>query len=287
MSGDLKGKVAVVTGGGDGIGKAAALLMAQEGANVVINDIDRRPDGIYLADKVAKEIVSAGGNAAANYDSVVTMAGGENIINTAISHFGRIDILLNNAGNYYSIPITEMTEAQWDLTMAVHLKGHFACSKPAVLKMIEQKSGGRIINISSRGAMLAAKAAAYAAAKAGILGFTSALAIELKQYGITANAVLPSAITKLFPGQKKGLGDNMPLTTLVDPEYIAPIIAYLASDKAQKITGRFIYSCGADLCLYDRPLQLPGPHTFVRKTSPGKWTLNELNDIVPNILGLG
>lgn len=146
----LKGKSAVVTGGGDGIGRATALALAAEGAKVVINDIGHDPEGKSKADNVVNEITKAKGTAVANYDSVATMAGGENIIKTATSNFGRIDILVNSAGNFKLMPTTELTEKDWDSIMDVHAKGHFSCIKAAIPEMIKQKSG-RIINISSRG----------------------------------------------------------------------------------------------------------------------------------------
>ena len=151
MAQELKGKVAVVTGGGGDIGKGIALALAAEGAKVVVNDVSRDPDGNSAADKAVEEIKKAGGTAAANYDSVATMQGGENIVKTATSNFGRIDILVNCAGNFKVVKSVEMTEEDWDSIIDVHLKGHFSCTKAAALEMMKQKSG-RIINISSRGA---------------------------------------------------------------------------------------------------------------------------------------
>ena len=141
MTDKLQGKSAVVTGGGRGIGRGIALALASEGAKVVVNDIFRDTDGTNVADKVVEEITKAKGTAVANYDSVASMAGGENIIRTVTSNFGRIDILANVAGNYLSMPALEMTEEAWDSTMAVHLKGHFTCSKAAAMEMAKQKSG--------------------------------------------------------------------------------------------------------------------------------------------------
>jgi 3-oxoacyl-[acyl-carrier protein] reductase len=281
----LAGKSAVVTGGGSaGIGRATAIALAEEGAKVVVNDLGRDAEGKYLADKVVETIKKAGGVAVANYDSVATMEGGENIIKTAISSFGKIDILVNCAGNFKSMPTTALTEKDWDAIMSVHLKGHFSCAKAAIPEMMKQKSG-RIINFSSRGAFHGPPVAnpeysclAYNTAKAGILGFTVALAGELKEQGITVNCVLPSAITTLFPGQKRPLTDNIPVPAHTEPEYVTPVIVFLASDLSKNITGQMIYACGGDICHYGRPLQLPGPHTFLRKSD--KWTVEELTEVI-------
>jgi NAD(P)-dependent dehydrogenase (short-subunit alcohol dehydrogenase family) len=165
----LKGKSAVVTGAGNkvGIGRAVAILMAAEGAKVVVNDIGKDASGKSAADTVVQEITNARGTAVANYDSVATMKGGENIIKTAISSFGKIDILVNCAGNFFPKRIFETTEEEWDQIMAVHLKGHFSTSKAAILEMKKQKSG-RIINFSSRGATVGGGSPVYSVAKAGI-----------------------------------------------------------------------------------------------------------------------
>jgi NAD(P)-dependent dehydrogenase (short-subunit alcohol dehydrogenase family) len=287
----LSGKSAVVTGAGSaGIGKAIAFGLAAEGAQVVVNDIGTNPEGARLADLAVKQIKDAGGKAVANYDSVATIEGGENIVKTAISNFGKIDILVNCAGVFKSMATQNMTEKDWDSVINTHLKGHFACSKAAMVEMMRQKSG-RIINFSSRGAfhgppVIAVNpnfsCLAYNTAKAGVLGFTTALASELSDQGITVNAILPSAITTLFPFEKKPLTDNIPVPANTQPEYVVPIVVYLASDAAAKITGRYFYSCGGDICLYGRPLQLPGPHMFMHKND--KWTFEELDQIIPQML---
>ena len=303
MAQKLRGKVAVVTGGGSGgIGRGVSLALAAEGASVVINDIARDTNGKSIADKVVEEIKEAGGTAVANYDSVATMQGGENIVKTAITNFNRVDILVNCAGNNLSAPINEITEEQWDSVIDVHVKGHFACIRAVVPHMMQQKSG-RIINFSSRaafagGAPLPGKnaplpppgtrgpagGAVYSTAKAAILGFTLSLSGGLKPYGITVNAIVPSADTKLFPGKTRPK-DSMPSSLCLEPDHVAPIVAYLATDEADGITGRFIYASGGDLCIFARPLQLPGDtHMFIRKI--GKWTIDELSQVVPPLLGL-
>lgn len=283
MTKRLSSKSAVVTGGGDGIGRATVLTLAAEGAMVVVNDISKDADGKNMADKVVKEIEEAGGTAVANYNSVASITGGENIIKAAISNFGRIDILVNCAGNFKTVKTIEITEDDWDSIMDVHLKGHFSCVKAAIPEMIKQKSG-RIINISSRAAAMGTGSLAYNTAKAGILGFTSMLSAEQKEKGITVNAVLPSAETKLFPGPAPSIGDNMPISSMRGPEYVAPLIAFLATDEARSITGRYIYISGEYICVYARPLILPGDaHILLRNT--GKWTIEDLNEVLLPIIG--
>jgi NAD(P)-dependent dehydrogenase (short-subunit alcohol dehydrogenase family) len=285
----LQGKSAVVTGSGSaGIGRAVALALAAEGAKVVVNDYGSNPEGVHLADIVVKQIKDAGGVAVPNYDSVATMQGGENIIKAAVSNFGKIDILVNCAGVFRSMPTQDMTEKDWDSVITTHLKGHFSCSKAAMVEMMKQKSGS-IINFSSRGAFHGPQVAnpnfsclAYNTAKAGILGFTTALAGELKEQNVRVNCILPSAVTTLFPYEKKPISDNLPIPANTQPEYTVPIIVYLASDNAAKITGQYFYTCGGDICVYGRPLQLPGPHAFLHKAD--KWTFEELDDIIPTMI---
>ncbi len=286
MSQKLKGKSAVVTGAGNpvGIGRAVAIALAAEGASVVVNDIGHDAAGKSDADNVVAEIVRAQGKAVPSYDSVATMQGGANIIKAAVSNFGKIDILVNCAGNFIPRRFAVVTEEEWDSVISVHLKGHFACNRAAVPEMIKQKSG-RIINFSSRGATFGGGSAPYSAAKAGILGLTTALSDDLKEYGITVNAILPSAVTWLFPGEKKRMDDNTPVASFTGPEYVAPVVLYLATEEAGNITGRFFYASGGDICIYPRPFQLPGASpVFIRKI--GKWTVDEIGQVMPPLLGL-
>jgi NAD(P)-dependent dehydrogenase (short-subunit alcohol dehydrogenase family) len=282
----LKDKSAVITGGGSGgIGRAVAMAMAEEGAKVVVNDIGRNNAGKMIADEVVAEITKNNGTAVPNYDSVITMEGGEKIIKSAIDNFGRIDILVNCAGNKPSRSTLDMTDDDWNSVLNVHLKGHFNCIKAALPSMIKQQSG-TIVNISSRGAFFGGPGSvAYSSAKAGILGLTSSIASEFKGNGINVNAILPSADTKLFPGNKpRPLGDNIPSSIFLDPDYIAPLIVFLGTNEAKKITGHFIYASGGDLCIYARPLHMMGGSPiFIRKA--GKWTVDELANVIPATLG--
>ena len=273
MAGKLTGKAAVVTGGGGGIGRGVCLALAAEGASVVVNDFGTAPDGIKTADKVVNEIKKAKGSAVANYDSVATIASGEKIINAAVSNFGRVDILANCAGNFHPVPTVEMTQEVWDSIMAVHLGGHFSCTRAAARAMIQQKSGGSIVNISSLAGFprYDPQGSAYSTAKAGIVGFTLGMSYELKQYGIRVNAIFPLASTNLFPGTKPRGGGSTPATTSLDPEDIAPLLVYLGTDAAKDVTGQLIYAAGGDFSLLDRPMK---HRLFVRKM--GKWTVDEL-----------
>ena len=284
MTKRLADKVAVVTGAGSdaGIGKEVALAMAAEGAKVVVNDISKSADGAYGADKVVKEIKRAKGIAVANYDSVATMAGARNIIKTAISNFGRIDILVHTAGIFICKPTLDYTETEWNRVLDVHLRGLFGCVQAAVKEMLKQKSGGRIINITSNAAfppgLGPGPSIAYCTAKAGVLGFTKCLSLEMEEYGITVNAIAPVAVTRLFPIEGKVVNGIQ----MFGPEFVAPVIVYLATDEAKDITGQVIYSGSGDLIIYSPPLQTPGAHQCLHKD--GKWTVDELIEIMPGMV---
>jgi NAD(P)-dependent dehydrogenase (short-subunit alcohol dehydrogenase family) len=270
--------VAVVTGAGStsGIGMAAAIAMAAEGAMVVVNDIVKDPDGSWGADRVVKEIKSAGGTAVASYDSVDSMEGGQSIVKTAISNFGRIDILVNSAGNFRMAPTAEFTEEDWDAILNVHLKGLFATTQEAVKHIIKQKSGGRIINFTSVAAYTFSlgpgASIAYCAAKGGVLGLTRLLAVEMKQYGITANSLSPLATTALNSYDPRVPG----------PEFVAPMIVYLATDEARDITGQVIRIMGGEICVYAPPMGTSIGHHYSYKA--GKWTVDELAELMPRMV---
>lgn len=281
MGDNLRDKVAIVTGGGTGgIGEAICIALASEGARVVVNDI-----GQDLADKTVKKIMEQGGKAFPSYNDISTMQGGEGIVQAALDNFGRIDILVNCAANMKFLSTFETTEKDWDAIINVHLKGHFSCIKAVLPTMVRQKSG-RIINFSSRGAFGKVGNIAYTTAKAGILGMTFFLASELKEYGITVNAIIPSADTKLFPGERpKGVKATIPSPMWIAPEYVAPMVVYLCTEAAKDLTGQFIYASGGDLCFFGTPLQLQTKApVFVRKM--GKWTVEELKQILPELLGV-
>ena len=198
----LKDRVAVVTGAARGIGREIALLMARLGARVVVNDYGGSEGGQGAtqapANEVVEEIRKAGGQAVANYDSVATMAGGEHIVQTAIDAFGRVDIVVNNAGILRDRMIFNMTEEEWDAVLNTHLKGTFAVTRAAAPRMKEQRAG-RFINMTSTSGLVGNIGQAnYAAAKLGIVGLTKVVALDMARYNVTANCISPFAWTRMI-----------------------------------------------------------------------------------------
>jgi NAD(P)-dependent dehydrogenase (short-subunit alcohol dehydrogenase family) len=295
--GALEGRVAVITGSGRGIGRGMALLFAQEGAKVVVNDPGVNTDGSGNdngpADEVAAEIKKAGGQAIANYDTVATVAGGEAMIQSAVDAFGRIDILVNNAGILRDRMIFNMGEQEWDDVIAVHLKGHYNCTRPASILMRQQRFG-RIINMSSTSGIIGNPGQAnYGAAKSGIAGFTRVVAKDLGRYGVTCNAIAPGAATRLtatVPQSSRelrsragitGAATNRPpsaVPMLREPEYIAPMAAYLASDDAWNINGQIFHVAGGNVGLAWHPT----PMRTIWKDA--MWTLDELEAQMPGLM---
>ena len=293
----LKGKVAVVTGAGRGLGRAEALLLAEEGAKVVVNDLGTGPDGVGAAaspaDGVVKEIMGRGGEAVANYDSVATPEGGENIIKTALDTFGRLDILVNNAGVLRDRMIFNMTPEEWDMVIKTHLYGHFYCTRPACAIFRKQRSG-RIINTSSEVGLGNAGQANYSAAKEGIIGFTRTVARDMGKYGVTCNAIRPRAATRLTispdlaaaienaQAQGAPLPAGAEVTAILHlPEDIAPFVVYLATDEAANINGCTFLVTGDQIALYSEPVAMKTIY------KAGVWTLDELSAVVPSTLAAG
>ena len=300
MGDRLRGRVAVVTGAGRGIGRGVALALVEEGAKVVVNDFGGGPDGSGAstspADEVAAEIRRRGGEAVANYDNVATLEGGENIIKTAVGDFGRIDILVNNAGILRNRMIFHMTPEEWDAVIKVHLYGHYNCTRPAAALMRQQRNG-RIINMSSSSGLMGdAGRANYGAAKAGVAGFTRVVARDLGRYGVTVNAIAPGAATRLtllsqeelaalkiraergISGAREHLQGQ---GRTPDPEDVAPIVVYLCTDAAANINGCTVGASGGTISLYTVPV----PARSIYKA--GRWTLDELLNIVPTSLAAG
>jgi 3-oxoacyl-[acyl-carrier protein] reductase len=254
--------------------------MHAEGAAVVVSDAGVKPDGTKAADIVVAEVKKMGGKAVASYDSVTTIVSAQKIIDTAVNNFGRVDVLVNCAGNFLPASTVETTQEQWDALMAVHLGGHFACSRAAAKQMIKQKSGGSITTFSSLVAFPAfdPKGTSYATAKAGVMGFTAALAYELKADGIRVNCIFPQATTQLFQGTNPRGRPGIPATTSLNPGDIAPMIVFFATDEGKNVTGQFVYAAGGDFAIIERPLK---PKVFVRKI--GQWTVDELVNVVPGL----
>ncbi|MCH8191201.1 MAG: SDR family oxidoreductase [Chloroflexi bacterium] len=295
----LKDKVAVVTGAGGGIGRGVAMAMAEQGAKVVVNDLGGSGAGEGAssrpADAVVEEIKAAGGEAAANYESVSTMDGGEKIIKTALDSFGRLDILVTCAGILRDRMLFNMTEAEWDAVINTHLKGTFACSKPASILFRQQRSGRIITFTSTSGLYGNAGQANYSAAKSAIAGFTKVVALDLGRYGVTVNSISPMAGTRMtmtdeyFAARAKrdeqgikreGFGFEA-LVEDMKPEDVAPLAVYLASDLASNINGQIIF-IGGGVISYVAP---PRPVKTIVKD--GRWTVDELIDMVPHTLTAG
>ena len=242
----LDEKVAIVTGAGNGIGRAHALLFASEGAAVVVNDIGGARDGSGAGDAspaeaVVKEIEAAGGRAVASHDSVATAEGAQAMVALGIETFGKIDVLVNNAGILRDKTFMKMDEEMWDSVIAVHLKGTFLVSQAFAKHAVNRGGGGRIVNTTSVSGMLGNFGQAnYAAAKAGIYGLTRTMAIELQKHRITVNALAPIAKTRMT--------EDLPTFQNVDtmtPEHIAPAALFLASDLCGDKTGHVLAVAGA------------------------------------------
>ncbi len=292
----LKGKVAVVTGAGRGLGRAHALALAAEGAKVVVNDLGGAPDGTGAdkapADEVVAEIKKMGGEAVTNYDSVATMEGGERIIKTAVDNFGRLDILINNAGVLRDRMVFNMSEEEWDTVISVHLKGHFVCTKFACTLFRQQRSG-RIINTSSAAGMGNMGQANYSAAKEGIVGLTRTVARDMGRYGVTCNVIRPLAATRLTvtPELKAawekraaagmaaaGPEAGLPDFEVMAPEAVSPLVVFLCTDEAANINGCTFNVGAGRITLMTDPVVIKSIH------KPGIWTVDELCDQVPKYL---
>ena len=236
----LDGRVAIVTGGGRGLGRAHALALAEAGARVVVNDIGCDVHGRGadpgVASAVVSEIRGAGGEAIASEDPVGTVAAGEAIVRRALDAFGRLDVLVNNAGITASHPLEDFSAGDWDRVLQVHLTGTFACARAAFGAMRAAGRGGRIINTTSGAALDQAYpgTAAYAAAKGGIVSLTRVIAAEGVPHGITCNAIAPLARTRM---SEEFLADD---PEALDPAAIGPLIVYLASDASAGVTGEVL-----------------------------------------------
>ena len=247
--GMLDGKVALVTGAGGGLGRAHALLLAKEGAAVVVNDLGGSRDGSgaghNMADQVVAEIKAAGGKAVADYGSVADPAAAKAMVQTAVKNFGKIDICINNAGILRDKSFKNMTDDMWDIIINVHLRGTYLVTKAAYDQMIEQGHGGRIIMTSSTSGLLGNFGQTnYGAAKAATAGFMRCLWLEGVKYGITVNILAPTAMSRLtediLPEQAK---DAFP------PEKVSPAVVWLCTDEAKDVSGRQFLVAGNNVSL--------------------------------------
>jgi NAD(P)-dependent dehydrogenase (short-subunit alcohol dehydrogenase family) len=242
------GRVAIVTGAGRGIGREHALLLSAQGASVVVNDLGGSMDGSGTGDtgpaqQVVDEIVAAGGQAVANTDDISDFAGAEKLVNTAIERFGKLDVLINNAGILRDRMLVNMTEDEWDAVIKVHLKGtfgpsHFAANHFRERSKAGEEVDGRIINTSSPSGIYGnAGQTNYGAAKAGIASFTIIAAKELGRYGVTVNAIAPAALTRMTENLGMGQASDE-VKEQMSPRHIAPIACWLASPLSAGVTGR-------------------------------------------------
>ncbi|RIL03044.1 MAG: short-chain dehydrogenase [Proteobacteria bacterium] len=280
----LRGKIAVVTGAGRGIGREIALDFARNGAKVVVNDLGAAADGTgaaRVADDVVAEIRAAGGEAVASYDSVSTVAGGESIFRTAIDAFGALDVLVNNAGILRDRTIFKMGEADWDAVIEVHLKGHYCCTAPFARYIRDTgRRGCRIVNFSSVSGLFGNFGQAnYGAAKAGIAGFSRVLALELAKYEGTVNTISPGAATRLTLPLMEGRGEAVQDDDWTrSPAQIAPVVTWLASDAARDWTAQIVNVMRGTIGIMQQP-------AIIRSfTSDHLWTAGDLDSVMPKLL---
>ena len=292
----LEGQVAIVTGAGRGIGRAEALAFAAEGAAVVVNDFGGNPDGTGgaagPAQEVADEIVAAGGKAVPQSGDVARFETGDELVQLALDQFGRLDVLVNNAGILRDRMLHNMTEQEWDAVLAIHLKGTFNCTRAAAQVFRSQRSGV-VVNTSSESGFGNMGQANYSAAKEGIVGFTRTAARDLGRYGCRVNAIRPRAATRLTLSEelreamersrKAGAappGDIGAIDQLA-PEQVAPLVVWLCTDAAANVNGRDFIVGASEISL----VSLPSAERTL--FTPGDWTLDLLDAQAPRGLTRG
>ena len=278
--GSLDGRVAVITGAGRGLGREHALLFASEGAKVVVNDLGGSPDGTGAdaspAEETAADIRAMGGEAIANHDDVTDAEGAQRMINSAIEHFGTINVLVNNAGILRDRMVFSMSDAEWDAVVNVHLRGHFMPTRAAAIYWREQTKQGQtvsasVINTTSTSGLLSNPGQTnYGAAKSGIATFTEICQKELTRYGVRCNAIAPAARTRLTAGL---MGDQAAPAADVfdasDPANVSPFVAYLATESCP-IAGKVFFVFGGAVHLFQ-------PWTIIDSVKADhRWTVAEL-----------
>ena len=285
--GRLDGKTAVVTGAGRGIGRETALLLAAEGAQVVVNDLGAATDGTgggNVAEEVVAEIEAAGGAAVANTQTVATVEGGESMLASALDSFGGMDILVNNAGILRDRSIFNMEAADWDAVINVHLRGHYCCSRPFAKYVREtNRTGCRIINFSSVSGLFGNFGQTnYGAAKAGIAGFSRVLALELAKYGCTVNTISPGAMTRMTIPLREARGEKITQQDVEagGPQHVAPVVVWLCTEEAAGISAQIVH-CGGGLVGI---MQQPAVIRSFQKRDSGLWTVDELDNYMPRLL---
>ncbi|WP_436774962.1 SDR family oxidoreductase [Yinghuangia sp. YIM S09857] len=282
------GRVVVITGAGNGIGRSHALAFAAEGAKVVVNDLGGSRDGTGAsagpAQAVVDEIVAVGGEAVAHAEDISTWEGAESLIKLAIDTFGRIDVLVNNAGILRDRMLTNMTEAEWDAVIKVHLKGTFGPAHHAAAHWRNLAKAGeavdaRIINTSSPSGIFGNIGQTnYGAAKAGIAAFTVIASQELGRYGVTVNAIAPTALTRMTEDLANVVGDSPETAEKLAPENISPLVVWLGSAAAAGVTGRVFSVAGGTISVAEGWAN--GPTV----DKGGRWTPSELSDVIPDLV---
>jgi NAD(P)-dependent dehydrogenase (short-subunit alcohol dehydrogenase family) len=286
--GRLDGRVAIVTGAGRGIGRSVALLLASEGASVVVNDLGAAVDGSGQdsgpAHDVVAEIGAADGTAIASGADISDFSAAEGLISTAIGEFGRLDVLVNAAGILRDRMVFNMTEQEWDDVIRVHLKGTFNTMRFAAAhwrSRHDETAQNRIINFTSVSGLHGSPGQPnYAAAKMGIVGLTYSSAHSLARYGVTVNAVSPAAATRMtdsVPADRRRAGGAF--ADERSPDNVAPLVAYLASERSGWITGRIIHVAGYEVSLYNNP----EPVSRIIGTAP--WAADALSYQVERAFG--
>ncbi|MGY8960474.1 MAG: SDR family NAD(P)-dependent oxidoreductase [Alphaproteobacteria bacterium] len=297
---NLQGKAGIVTGSGRGIGKEVALLMAREGASVIVNDPGLGRGGeaedVSPADDIVTEIMDSGGTAVANYDSVVEYANAGRMVKQCVDTYGKIDFVVNVAGMLRERMIWNMTEDDFDQVISVHLKGHWNMCHHAI-KVMRTARYGRIVNFSSDAFKGAVGQCNYAAAKAGIIGLTRSIARECGRYGITANAMCPMAATRMtvndavIAGWKRRLEAGLLTQSQYDarmampgPEYVAPMVAYLCTDDAEDVNGQLFHAERSRIHTYYFGDEA---RSIYKHDNGGMFTVDELKANVPEALMAG
>ncbi len=288
--GKLEGRTAIVTGAGRGIGREVALLFAQQGARVVVNDIGASVEGEGKdntpAQQVVDDIKAGGGVAVANYADVADPDQAEDLVRTALDEWGQLDILVNVAGILRDRMIFNMTPEEWDAVVRVHMRGTYATTRFASIHWRQRRDGGRLINFTSGSGLFGAPGQPnYAAAKMGIWGFTLSCANALSRYGVTSNSIAPGAATRMtdsVPGDRRSAMNTTTSDaakgTERDPANIAPPVAYLASDDGGWINGRCIGVNGYRVTLYSQIK----PEVVLQGNAP--WDLDSLGQRMPQAL---
>ena len=270
----LDGKVALVTGAGGGLGRAHAILLAKEGACVVVNDLGGARDGTgssnTMAQTVVEEIKAEGGQAIANYGSVTNREDAQAMVDETVEAFGKIDILIANAGILRDKSFKNMEDDMWDVVLDVHLRGTYLSTKAAYDRMIEQGQGGRIIMTSSTSGLLGNFGQTnYGAAKAGIAGFMRCLWLEGIKYGITVNVLAPTATSRLTTDiLPEAVQENFP------PEAVSPAVVWLCTDEAKDVSGRQWLVAGNNVSLLSWQLT----PIATRELSEGFWNVDEIGE---------